>query len=400
MTNIAEGINSSDNNPNKRVRKFILYVPGVNLTELHKRTPWIMLPISFQEIGYTSHLLCGRYSISSKFGFFVHELSKTKKRRNIMISIIEPFFAFRLVFKERPNLVIISPFGSYLLPICFLISIHRLIARLRRKEKTKYILKLDWSLDYTGLGTVKTAFSLFFLFISTHIFDIVSTETYCGLDKAMNAPLVKQSVLSRVPIAYPQHFMELTPYENSPRENTILCVARISRMKGQDILIKAFSLVSQKYKGWVVKFVGPIEDAEFKIDLDKTIEDLSLKDRIFFTNFVDENRLKSEFNQASIFCLPSIHTESAGNVKYEAMAYGLPVITSDVPCRRDFEDLGCLVSKAGNVEELSKNLGILMFNAKKRIDVSRASQQKLNSYLEVAKMYDAFSLNSISEDNY
>ena len=88
--------------------------------------------------------------------------------------------------------------------------------------------------------------------------------------------------------------------------------------------------------------------------------------------------------------MPSVHTESAGNVKYEAIAYGLPVVTTDVPCRKDFEEIGCLVSRAGNVEELSKNLNYLMEDEKNRIEISKLSQQKIYSYYDVAKMYEEF----------
>lgn len=369
------------------MKKFVLYVPGATLEEIHRRTSWIMLPLSFSQIGYESHIICERFKLTERHNFTVHEIFKRK--RNLFVSLIEPFFAFRILLKEKPTVVLISPFSYYLISILPLIFIFRIMSKAKHRNVGKMILKLDWSLDYFGMGLLKILFSKFFVGISTFLFDKVSTETYCGLERATGIPLTKKGVLCRVPVGYPQGFLLSIDSTKSYKKPIILCVGRIARMKGQDILIKAFSKVASKHNEWSVRLVGPAENQEFKRELNLLINDLNLSKCVTFYDFVKEETLYSMYKEASIFCLPSVSKESWGNVKSEAIAYGLPVLTTDVPCRADAEEMGCITSRAGNVDELAENLELLISDSNLRNKIAIESQRKLITYLDIARIYDS-----------
>lgn len=369
------------------MKKFVLYVPGATLEEIHRRTSWIMLPLSFSQLGYESHIICERYKLTEKHNFTVHEIFKWK--RNLIVSLIEPFFAFRILLKEKPTIVIISPFSYYIISILPLISIFRFISKIKHRNVGKIILKLDWSLDYFGMKALKILFSKFLVGISTHVFDKVSTETYCGLERATVIPFTKKGALCRVPVGYPQGFLLSIDSAKSYKRPTILCVGRIAKMKGQDILIKAFSNVASKHKEWSIQLVGPAEDQQFKRELNLLINDLNLSKSVTFYDYVEEETLYLMYKEASIFCLPSVSKESWGNVKSEAIAYGLPVLTTDVPCRADAEEMGCITSKAGNVDELSENLELLISNSNLRNKIAIEAQRKLITYLDIARIYDS-----------
>jgi glycosyltransferase involved in cell wall biosynthesis len=361
---------------------FVMYVPGSQLSEFHKRSPWIMIPTSFKDIGYHSVLICGQCSIGLVEGIEVYET--IKRQKSILRSLFEPFLAFKKIITLKPDILVISPIGSYLIVAIPLFFVYKKYISLTKLNKPKFILKTDWSLDFTGIGYIKRILLKLLLIISSYTFDRISFETYCGTNKAKIIPLIKAKTLIRIPIGYPQNINFESFNIDSKDKNRVLCVARIAEMKGQIYLLKSFIELSKKYSQWTLRFVGPVEDTNYKNKLDAIILKNKIMDRVSFTDFVKENILVEELKQASIFCLPSIHTESAGQVKYEAAAAGLPVLTTDVPCREDNEELGFLVVHARNVGELVKNLGLLMDNYDFRRLTAEYTKKKLLSYRDIA----------------
>lgn len=365
-------------------KAFVMYVPGSKLSEFHKRSPWVMIPKSFKEMGYLSILICGSYNLSSSYGIDVY--TTVERKKSLLNSLFEPFLAFRRIFAVKPDIVLISPIGSYLFSIIPLIIIYSVYEKITGSKKTKFILKTDWSLDFTNIKWYKRTLLVLLLVLSSYSFDRVSIETYCGVTRAKMISIIRVKAIIRVPLGYPQNIDFDSHITNSKKENIILCVARITEMKGQIILLKSFSNLFQKYPNWKLRFIGPIEDANYKSQLDTIIQENNLKDRVSFESFVIESILLEELRQASIFCLPSIHTESAGQVKYEAIALGVPVVTTDIPCRRDNEELGFLVSSAGSVEELTNNLELLIVNPQLRRAMADFSKKNLFSYKRTAEL--------------
>jgi len=195
--------------------------------------------------------------------------------------------------------------------------------------------------------------------------------------------MIKNSVLIRVPIGYPQ---DIAPIANSDtnRKDIILCVARILPFKGQGILLKAFARIATKHASWSVRLVGPVVDQSYKKRLESIIAHEKLEQKVSFSGYVNEKDLYDEFSNAKIFCLPSIYLENAGQVKFEAAAAGFPVITTDVPCRQDAEEIGWSVCKAGDVESLAGTLISEPALRKKMVEYSR---ERIPTYRNIAEMY-------------
>ena len=365
-------------------KAFVMYVPGSKLSEFHKRSPWLMIPKSFKDIGYCSILICGSYNLSSSYGIDVY--TTLERKENFLKSLFEPFLAFKRIFTVKPDIVLISPIGSYLFSIIPLIIIYSIYEKLIRSKKTKFILKTDWSLDFTNIKWYKRMLLVMLLVLSSYIFARISIETYCGVTRAKKISTVREKSIVRIPLGYPQNIDFDSHRINAKNNDIILCVARITEMKGQIILLKSFLNLYQKYPKWKLMFIGPIDDVNYKIKLDRIIQENNLNARVSFEDFVEENVLIEKMEQASIFCLPSIHTESAGQVKYEAVALGVPVVTTDIPCRRDNEELGFLVSSAGSIEGLTRNLELLIGNPQLRRAKAEFSRKNLFSYIRTAEL--------------
>lgn len=366
-------------------RSFLLYVAGGQLTEFHKRSPWIMIPISFNEIGFSAYLVCSGYELREHYDITVLETSIRKK--NLFSAFYEPFVTFARILEIHPDYVMMAPTGAFLLSAVPLVGLYRTISRVINKKRTYFILKTDSSQDFTGVGRVKKFISKILLVLSTFAFNTVSFETPCAIEKAFHLPMLRKNKVELIPIGYPHKFMHLHSHDIPGREQVILCVARIARQKGQDVLLRAFSQIADEHEGWRIHIVGPTEDPNYMSELKSIISQVGIGQKVEFMGFLEESDLQSEFLHASIFCLPSVFRENAGQVKYEATAYGLPVVTSDKPCPVEALDMGWVVADSYNVKELARSLSYLMSDADVRCSTVDKAQSRLNNYKEIVQRY-------------
>ncbi len=107
--------------------------------------------------------------------------------------------------------------------------------------------------------------------------------------------------------------------------NTVICVGRLTRAKGQWHLIRAFKEVLNEFPDSKLVIIG---EGEMRPFLEKTIQDLDLSRNVFLTG--NRNNPYKYLKRSGVFVLSSIY-EGFGIVIVEAMACGLPVISTD--CR-------------------------------------------------------------------
>ena len=110
---------------------------------------------------------------------------------------------------------------------------------------------------------------------------------------------------------------------NKNKEKIILNVGFFEKQKDQITIIKAFSLVKQKYKNVKLLLIG--RGSLYKNLKDYVKENGLKKDVIFFLNI---NNPKEFYKKADLFILSSIY-EGFGNVLVEALQNKCPVITSN-----------------------------------------------------------------------
>lgn len=106
----------------------------------------------------------------------------------------------------------------------------------------------------------------------------------------------------------------------------ILAVGRLVPYKGFSILIEAAKHLPTDT---VVVIVGggPLQQ-----DLQQEVDAACVKGRVVLVGRLSDSALHALFERATLYCLPSIsRAEAFGVVLLEAMAYGLPIVATDIP---------------------------------------------------------------------
>lgn len=107
-------------------------------------------------------------------------------------------------------------------------------------------------------------------------------------------------------------------------EKVVLFVGRLVYYKGVEFLIDAMRDVEAKL---VILGDGPLRTA-----LEQRARETRLAKKILFFPHASDQDVRSLYARANVFVLPSIETtEAFGLVQLEAMAYGLPVVNTDLP---------------------------------------------------------------------
>jgi len=106
----------------------------------------------------------------------------------------------------------------------------------------------------------------------------------------------------------------------------VLFVGRLAKQKNLPLLLKAFALINKNAPDMRLNIVGSGEDEKLLIKMicEEKLNNVILHGR------VSDDRLKELYLNSDLFVLPSI-SESFGIVLIEAMAYGIPIIASDIP---------------------------------------------------------------------
>lgn len=138
------------------------------------------------------------------------------------------------------------------------------------------------------------------------------------------------------------------------REKIIVTVGRLEEQKNHKMLIEAFSKLSEEFSEYKLIIYG---EGSLRKELEKQIKDLKLLNRVLLPGQVDN--IKEKIYKASLFVLSSKY-EGMPNALMEAMALGIPCISTDCPCGGPRfliknGDNGYLVN-INNVEELANTI--------------------------------------------
>lgn len=109
-------------------------------------------------------------------------------------------------------------------------------------------------------------------------------------------------------------------------EKRIVNIGRLEKQKDQKKLIEAFDSIADQFPDWNLYIYG---EGSLRGQLNEQIINCERNNRIFLCGNVDD--IHERLAEADLFALSSVY-EGMPNALIEAMATGIPVVSTDCPC--------------------------------------------------------------------
>jgi rhamnosyl/mannosyltransferase len=161
----------------------------------------------------------------------------------------------------------------------------------------------------------------------------------------------------------------------------VLFVGRLVPYKGIDVLLRALNGIEA-----TTLLVG---DGPLRTALENQARKLGVS-RVRFLGGVSDTELTALYHAADLFVLPSVtRAEAFGVVQLEAMACGVPVVSTNLPTGVPWvnqHDKTGLVVPPGDVAELRKALSTLLEDQPRREALGRHARERVEREFTLARM--------------
>ena len=162
--------------------------------------------------------------------------------------------------------------------------------------------------------------------------------------------------------------------DNKP--NRIISVARLFPQKNQEMMIRAFAKIAEKYPDWklVIYGEGPLRDS-----LQFTVYSLQLSERVLLPGRTEH--VFDELRKSKIFCLSSDY-EGMSNSMIEAICVGLPVVSTKVSGTDELIEDGVngLLVDIGDEQGMTDALEKLIQNEELMKKMGEANREKASLF--------------------
>lgn len=147
------------------------------------------------------------------------------------------------------------------------------------------------------------------------VFQTPDAKAYFSNNVQKRSCIILNPINSQLPDAY-----------KGEREKRVVSVGRLHRQKNFKMLFDAFSIFSKENSEYTLEIYG---EGLLEAELNNYLKDKNMEEKVFLKGFCDD--VHSKILSASMFVMSS-DFEGLPNALLEAMAIGLPSISTDCPC--------------------------------------------------------------------
>jgi glycosyltransferase involved in cell wall biosynthesis len=216
--------------------------------------------------------------------------------------------------------------------------------------------------------------------------------TCCGV----NAEYVRSAVPAaiRPPVLVIRHGVDLARFAPSSRRSTaptdvpmVLSVGRLVPKKGYDDLLRALRLLAGSGARFRFRLYG---DGPLRDELAELRDSLGLHDHVQLLGAADNDEVRAALHDADIFVLtPRIAADGdrdgIPNVLVEAMACGLPVVTTNAGGVAELveHERNGLVAPPGDVRRVAELIGALLSDPERRQRLGVAARRYVEQSYDI-----------------
>lgn len=173
------------------------------------------------------------------------------------------------------------------------------------------------------------------------------------------------------------------------RENPIILYpARICRRKNQMALLKASIPVIRKIPEAKFVIAGPVVDSKYFISLKKFTKENNLSRNVKFTGALSKDRVYDLYKKASVVVFPTLY-ETQGVILIEAMAFGIPLIASDIGPIRDVVSLvqeSAMLIDPKSPEEIASAIILIIRDRKIQEEMNKSGKRLVSKYFSWSRI--------------
>lgn len=147
-------------------------------------------------------------------------------------------------------------------------------------------------------------------------------------------------------------------YPSVAGKKVLLFLGRINKIKGLDILVKAFGQLACNRDDLCLIIAGPDNDG-YKTEIVQLINDYNVSDKVIFTGMISGHEKMSVLTGSDLFILPS-YSEGFSISILEAMACGLPVIISNECNFPEVDEFHCGITIEHKDNKLKETIQIML----------------------------------------
>ena len=177
-----------------------------------------------------------------------------------------------------------------------------------------------------------------------------------------------------------------TPRTRNPSPGVIVCSARFVPRKRQEDLLRAAAELKRRGVGFRLKLAGtgPTLPAARRL-----AAALGVEDEVDFLGAIAADDVRSLLDEAAVFCLPSLW-EGIPAAALEAMAVGVPVVSTDAPGTRDVIDDHStgLLATPKDPQGLADRLELVLTDAGRARALADAGRRQVESEYSLETMVD------------
>lgn len=293
-----------------KTKKFVFYVNSlikagaqrviINLTES-------LLSKGHQVVIVTTTIYEPEYDLPAGAKRIFPDITKEEMSNSRILNFQRRFLKLRNVWKtEKPD-VIVSFIGKYnFMAILTAWGLHiPVVASVRGEPREEYYNKMQEILAKTLMGKADGL-----------VLQTPDAKAY------FPKWIQKKAVILENPLN-PEFIDE---YDTGERENKIVSVGRIDSNKNQKLIVDAFHRIAEEIPDVKLVLYG---DGEGKKVLEDYVQKSPYKERIFLPGAVSD--VKNQIRKSKLFVLSS-NTEGMPNALMEALALGIPCVSTDCPC--------------------------------------------------------------------
>lgn len=263
----------------------------------------------------------------------------------------------KIIRQEKPQVVI-----SFLGPPNY----RMLLATMGVKCRKIVSVRNDPYKEY-GTGIKKMLSNIIFCLADGTVFQTNEAANY------FNRLVRKKSKVIYNPVAE-----EFYRHHWKGKKGDVVCIGRLQSQKNPMLLIKAFSLIAEKYPDIVVRYYG---EGDLKEELQNYVKNNNLSDRILFEG--QSTCVPVVLENAEVYVLSSDY-EGMPNALMEAMTVGVPVISTDCPCGGPKElicdDSQGILVPCNDEQKLAEALDLVLSDDELRIKLFKGETERSHAF--------------------